>query len=150
VWATTAAAIAVVATLTTLAAQDAAQRSLGLTFPPRTRLADLMVVLLHNGAVTGAVLLAAKRPSRTLDAAILAIWLANAALAGMALGGYGWRVLSQAGVYGATELAACSVAVAVYLNARAEPATPTVPASLVTAALVVAAAIFETVLPVPL
>jgi hypothetical protein len=150
VWLTTAATIALIAALTALVAQDAAQRSLVLSFPARTNYADLMVVLVHNGALTGAVLLAAARPSRSLDVALSTIWLANIVLAGVALGGYGWRLLTHAGVYGAVELAACSIPIAVYMNARAERAAPTIRDAVATATLVALAAVVETVLPLPL
>jgi hypothetical protein len=150
VWLATALAIAAVAAVTALAARGSAQRSLLLTFPERSRLADVFVVVLHNGALTGAMLLAARRPSRTSDLAFGAAWLVNAGFAGLALGGYGYRLIAHAGIYAAIELAACSVPIAVYLRARARLAGPTLPDVAATAVLVALAASFETVLPVRL
>jgi hypothetical protein len=149
-WLASATGVAVVAALTTVVARDAAHRSVSFSFPSRASFADLEVVLLHNGVLVGAILIAARWPSRTLDVALGIAWLANVVLAGVALGAYGWRLVAHAGVYAAIELAAWCVSIAVYIEARAHGSWPGLRESGMTVVLIGAAAILETVLPVRL
>src|SRR3712207_2968124 len=109
----TVALICVIAALTAATARETAQDWLVFTFPPRRQMADLLVVMLHNGAVAGVVLAAAARPFAQFDRIRAAAWLLNSTLAGIALGAYGAPLLLHAGVYSVTELAAWSVAAAV-------------------------------------
>jgi hypothetical protein len=149
-WLASAAVIAVVAALTTVVARDVAHRALSFSFPSRASFADLEVVVVHNGVLVAAALLAARRPSQAIDIGLGVAWLANSALAGVALGAYGWRLVTHAGVYAAIELAAWCMTFAIYLNAREGGSGPAFRESAVTIVLIGAAAVLETVLPVRL
>ena len=149
-WLASAAGIAVIAALTNVTARDVAHQSLSFTFPSRASLADLEVVVVHNGVLAAAILVAARGPSRSLDVALGIAWLANVVLAGVALGAYGWRLVAHAGAYAAIELAAWCVPIAAYINARAGDPQPTVSESGMTIVLIGAAAVLETILPVRL
>ena len=138
-------AIAGIATITVVAGPGPVREALGFTFPARPHVADFAVVAVHNVVLTGALLVAAHRPCREIDALIMTAAVANLALAGLALGAYGPRLLAHAGMYGAIELAAFSVALAVYLDARFDRHEPTVLNGLVTALLVLGSAALETV-----
>ena len=149
-WLASAACIAVVAALTAVLVRHLAQQWLSFSFPSRASVADLEVVLLHNGALAAAILVAARRPCRSLHVALGIAWLANVFLAGVALGSYGWRLVAHAGVYAAVELGAWCVSIAVYIEARADGSRPGLRESGMTLVLIGAAAALETVLPVRL
>lgn len=144
-WLMAAMTIALIAVITWLAGPDAARDSLGFTFPTRSRPADFGVAALHNLVLTGAVLVAARHPSRSIDGLMAIASAMNLVLAGLALGGYGSRLLVHAGVYGAAELAAYSLAIAAYINARGGKVKPTGRDWMLTALCVVVSGALETV-----
>ena len=144
-WLGAIAAVGLVAVISRATLDQAAGQLLDLTFPSRATAADLAVVLAHNGALAGALLIAAPRRSFAVSACITASVSLNVAMAGIAVGAYGGRLISHASVYGLTELAGFCVAASSYIEGRR--AAPTV---LVSGVLVLLGAVFETIAPVRL
>jgi hypothetical protein len=144
-WLIAVSGIALIAAITGVVGGGGVRSALGLTFPARPHVTDFALVCAHNLTLTGALLLAAKHPTRPSDALIAVAWAANIALAGVAIGGYGARLLEHAVIYGLGELAAFSFAIGTYLDARARRRAPTLGDAIVIASLVVASAALETV-----
>ncbi len=135
----------VIAAITWVTGTEAVRDELGFTFPTRARPADFGVAVFHNLALTGAVLVAARQPCRSIDGLMAVASAINLVLAGLALGGYGSQLLAHAGAYGAAELAAYSLAIATYINARRGKVKPTGRDSMLTALLVVVSGALETI-----
>lgn len=139
------ATIALVAAVTAMGDGAQARELLAFTFPERASVGDLLTVGTNNLALCAALLLAATIRGRQFDVILMLATALNLALAGAALGAYGTRFVVHAGIYGACELAAFSLAVALYLDARRHGRKITVAGAALTALLIVAAAAFETV-----
>jgi hypothetical protein len=149
-WSGAMAVIAVVGGLAAAAGPEALRDGLGFTFPARARLVDFAVVALHNLGLVGALLVAARRPRLSIDLFVALSSVANVVLVGLALGGYGARLIEHAAAYGVCELAGFSFTLAIYIDARRGRHPPTRVCELLAALLVVFAAALETVVGVRL
>jgi hypothetical protein len=145
VWVIAAMTIALVAGITAVCGRGAARDALDLTFPPRPHVTDFAVVTANNLALAGGLLLATRRPCRRFDVLIALGSVINVTLAGLALGGYGTRLLEHAAVYATCELVAFSLAIGTYINARIGRQPATVRGAIIIAPLVVASAALETI-----
>lgn len=106
----------------------------------------------HNARLAAAAFIGAVawphlgRARFAVDACVIAVYALNAALIGLAVGGYGERTLRALALHGPLELAALSVAAGTYLTARRSSVTrPTLwRAAASSAVLLIVAGVIET------
>jgi hypothetical protein len=148
IWLASVGSIVAVGIFTVLSGHaDEARALLGFTFPARESWTDLVAVLWRNGGLAAWLFIVTR--GRLGGGAIMIIvpaaWLTNLALVGMALGGYGERLVRHAAVYGLLELAGFSVVLAACLRVRRESRPVRRGELLVSCPLLIVAAFTETI-----